>query len=162
MAKMTFDAGADYAIRLGRLGDAAEGVIKKAVFPAAGIVADEIRKNIDNLPTDTMRLLQDGEQFTGLPQNQKIDLQRALGITGMRVDDNGFIGVRVGFGGYGTMKTRKYRKGVPNAMLARSVESGSSVRRKTPFVRPAINAKKKQAVEEMRKIIDSEIEKIMK
>ena len=59
------------------------------------------------------------------------------------------------------MPTKQYPKGLPNQLLARAIESGSSVRQKKPFVRPAVTATKKQAIAEMEKIIDEEVEKSM-
>ena len=46
-------------------------------------------------------------------------------------------------------------------MIARSVESGSSVRDKHPFVRPAVNAAKAEALKACEKVIDEETKKIM-
>ena len=44
---------------------------------------------------------------------------------------------------------------------ARSLESGSSIANKRPFVRPAVNASRPAAEEAMAKVLDEEIEKIM-
>ena len=47
-------------------------------------------------------------------------------------------------------------------MLARAIEGGSSVRRKYPFVRNAVNASKAAAVRAMEQSIDEDIKNIMK
>ena len=49
---------------------------------------------------------------------------------------------------------------IPNALLARAAESGSSVREKTPFVRPAVNATRKEAEAEMDRVVRQELEQI--
>lgn len=162
MAKMTIKAGEEWALKLGKVGDASREICNKAVKAAAGILADEIRANINALPEDSYRHLRDGDMFTGLPPSQKEDLLDSLGVTPVLQDRAGWINAKVGFDGYGKYKTKKYPKGIPNPMLAASVERGSSVREATPFVKPAIKSKKKECENEMQKIIDEEIEKVMK
>ena len=135
-------------------------LLKKAAKAGADPVADEIRRRLQNLPEDEYRRLDPGEVFTGLPPGQKQDLLDILGVTPPGKDYKGFVNVKVGFDGYGSFPTNKYPDGVPNALIARATESGSSVRRKTPFVRPAVNATRKKAVEEMDKTITDGLKKI--
>lgn len=84
----------------------------------------------------------------------------SFGLAPIQTDKNGFRHTKAGFDGYGKLKTKEYPNGVPNEMLARAVESGSSVRVKKPFVRPAVNATKNEAVEKMGKVVDEEMKKI--
>ena len=157
MAKMTFKAGDDYMLKLSRLGARSDAIAKKALYAAADIVTDAVRDNLESLPTDRYRYLEKDEKFTGVPSGLKRDLLDSLGITPVDTDKNGDWNVKVGFDGYGSFPTKKYTKGVPNQMLARSIESGSSVRVKTPFVRPAVRATKKAAIGAMQKVIDQAI-----
>ena len=157
MAKMTFKAGDEYALKLSRLSTKSSEIAKKALYSAAAIVTDEVRKNLEALPEDKFRHLKDGETFSGVPKSQKKDLLDSLGITPVDTDNKGNWNVKVGFDGYGSNPTKKYTKGVPNPMLARAIESGSSVRIKTPFVRPAVRATKVAASEAMQKVIDQAI-----
>lgn len=159
MARMSFKASDDYALKLSKLAAQTEEVAKKAIYAAANIVADKVASNLAALPTDKFRRLKDGEQFTGLPESQKKDLQDSFGVTPIKQDEDGW-NAHIGFDGYGSKPTEKYPKGVPNQLLARAVESGSSVRQKTPFVRPAVNATKKDAIEAMNRVIDEELGKI--
>jgi len=147
---------------LDKLGEKAPEVTKKAVYAGTKVVADEIRKNISALPAEKSRYLRGGDKFSGVPEQQKKDLLDSLGITPISVDRNGNTNAKVGFDGYGSIPTKKYPKGLPNQLLARSIESGSSVRQKRPFVRPAVNAAKKKAQEEMGRVVESEIKKLMK
>ena len=135
-------------------------ILMKAAEAGADPVADEIRRRLEALPEDEYRFLSGGEVFTGLPEGQKRDLLDSLGVTPPQRDRKGFVNVKVGFDGYGSFPTRAYPEGVPNALIARAVESGSSVRKKTPFVRPAVQATRKEAVDEMDKAIRQELEKI--
>ena len=141
---------------------AADGAtIEKAVRAGAAVVADKIRENLDALPEEEFRKLEEGEIFRGLPVGQKRDLQASFGLTPIEKDRNGFIHTKAGFNEYGSYPTNAYPDGVPNQLLARSVESGSSVRQKMPFVEPAVRVTRKKAIETMEQVIDDEIKKIL-
>ncbi|MFT3952779.1 MAG: hypothetical protein QM689_12730 [Oscillospiraceae bacterium] len=164
MAKMTIRAEKDFEIALSRLEAKSEVIGRKAIYAAANIVTDEIRRNIDALPEEPFKKLNTdmGEEFQSVPKNQKKDLQDSLGISGIAVDRDGNLNTKVGFDDYGYYTTKKYPQGVPNALTARSIESGSSVRQKTPFVRPAVNKTKNAVKAAMSKVIEEETKKIMK
>ena len=74
---------------------------------------------------------------------------------------DGYYNVKLGFDGYDNVKTDSYPHGRPIMMIARSLESGSSVREKHPFIRPAINSSKKAALEACQRIIDEEMKNQM-
>lgn len=141
MARITFNAGEEYALKLSQLASGSEEIAKKAVYEAADIVADKIRENL-------AANLAGSKQSTGA-------LAASLGITPIQVDKDGYINAKIGFDGYD-------EKGVPNQLKARVMESGSSKVQKRPFVRPAVNATKEAAQGAMQKVIDEETEKIMK
>ena len=162
MGRITFKAGEDYAIKLAALAGRSEEIVRRALHDAAGIVTDKIRDNIESLPEDSFRYLRGGDVLSGPTSGQKDDLLDSLGITPIEQDRSGWWNVKVGFDGYGSFPTRKYPQGLPNQLLARATESGSSVRQKHPFVRPAVNATKKEAVAAMQDVIDSECKKTMK
>ena len=161
MARMTFKASDEYALKLSQLSTGSDEIVRKAIFAGAKIVADKIKSNLEGMPTEKFRYLRGGDQFIGLTKQQKADLLASFGITPITRDEDGFWTAKIGFDGYGSMSTKKYPQGIPNQLLARAVESGSSVRRKHPFVRPAVNATKKAVVEKMDGVINEEAEKIM-
>lgn len=134
--------------------------LEKAVAAGAAIVADQIKANLEALPEEEFRKLGEGETFTGLPKGQKKDLVDSFGLTPIEKDKNGFIHTKAGFDGYGSFPTNAYPEGIPNQLLARSVESGSSVRQKTPFVEPAVKATRKEAVEKMNGVLEDEFKTI--
>ena len=163
MAKIIYRGYTDFGEALEKLEVTFAGnnaILEKTAQAGAAPVADEIRRRLRNLPEDEYRRLNPGEVFTGIPAGQKEDLLDSLGVTPPQRDRKGFVNVKVGFDGYGSFPTRAYPEGVPNALIARAVESGSSVRKKTPFVRPAVQATRKEAVDEMDKAIRQELEKI--
>lgn len=160
MARITFKGSDEYALKLSRLATGSEEIAKKAIFQGAKVVADKIKANLAGIPTDKFRFLRGGDMFHGLTDTQKSDLIASFGITPIMRDDNGNWNTKIGFDGYGSTPTKKYKNGLPNQLLARAVESGSSVRRKHPFVRPAVNATKKAVINKMDEVIQEETEKL--
>lgn len=161
MAKMTIRGTDELELKLSRLGKMSTKIAKDVVMAGAQPVADEIRRGIESLPVDELKQLKTGEKFNVSAYGELKDLAESLGIAPPDIDGAGNINTKVGFDGYGSYPTKKYPKGVPNKLIARSIESGSSVRQKKPFVRSAVNRSKKKSLEEMQKKCDEEIEIIM-
>lgn len=138
----------------------AEEVLRRSLYDGAKVVADAVKDGIEALPTEESRWLKDGDRYSGITRSQKADLTAALGVSAHKQTDQGWDTV-IGFNGYGSKPTKKYPKGLPNQLLARSIESGSSVRNKNPFIRRAVNASRKEAVEAMKRTFENEVEKRM-
>lgn len=164
MAKITFSGIDEYAERLGTLWKEDRKIIEKAVYAGAEIVADEIKKGLKEIP------IQEGENglppvgtpekpLTGISRKQKEDLINGFGLAPME-DAFGMINTKAGFDGYGSIKTRKYPKGTPNAMLMRSIEGGTTFRKKYPVVRPAVNRARKKAIKVMQDKVDTAMQEI--
>lgn len=162
MAKISFKRQSDYFAKLQQLEAVFQKrtVIEKAVAAGAAPVADKIRDRLSALPEDNFRYLASGEVFSGIPKEQKEDLENSFGLSPIDADRKGFVHTKAGFDGYGSHPTKAYPHGVPNALIARAVESGSSVRKKTPFVKPAVRAAKGESISAMERVIDNEMEKI--
>jgi HK97 gp10 family phage protein len=71
------------------------------------------------------------------------------------VNKNGYVYTQVGWDGYD-------RNGVPNALKANALESGTSKMPKRPFVRPAVNKVKRAAEFAIEQALDQKINEIMK
>ncbi len=156
MARMTLQAGSAYMEKLSALAEGSRQIAEKAVYEAAGIVADQIRKNLKaNLDDPESAAKNSGAETKKAGQKPTGALLDSLGIAPIQVDKNGYIGTKIGFDGYDS-------RGVPNQLKARVMESGSSTIQPRPFVRPAVKAAKKAAEETMDRVIDEEIKKIMK
>lgn len=160
MAKFSFNGMEEYEKKISKVFQDTKIVGGKAVYAAAGIVADEIRKNIKALP-ERSGFAAPENPVRGVTKAGKEGLLEGFGVSKMQETD-GYLHVKLGFDGYNATKTKKYPQGQPNQLVARGVESGASWLQKTPFVRPAINKTKKTAVKKMQDVIDEEIEKIMK
>lgn len=137
-----------------------DDVCGKAIYTGAAIVADTIRAAIANLPEGKGH----GTEIAPLPgpnAYQKEGLIRSFGLTPMR-DDNGMLNVKAGFDGYNTLKSKRWPKGQPNAMVARSVERGTSFMRENLFIKDAVSKARKSAMEAMKKSVDESSKELMK
>ena len=163
MAKIAFQGGDEFGERLNKLCNTdTRGIVTRAVAKGAGIVADAIRVAIDALPTQKAIHLQKGAKLTAVQEHEMEDIKASFGITPVKTDKNGFTHAKVGFDGYGSKPTKKYPKGVPNQLVAASIERGSSVRQKHPFVRPAVNKTRAEAINAMDESIDADIQAIFR
>lgn len=161
MAKISFKNQSEYYLKLQELENLAakDETLKKAVAAGAKVVADKIRSNLESLPTEKFRYLPEGEKRNGLTPQEMQDLSASFGLTPIKRED-GYVNTKAGVDGYGSHPTKTYPHGVPNAMIARAAESGSSMRNKTPFVAPAVRASRQKAIKEMEEVIDDEMKKI--
>lgn len=135
MAKIEFPGLEDYRAVINKLQLGAAGICKYAVYDGAAIVADAIRAATPDYPGDTN------------------DLKDVLTLTKME-EENGFIYTKIAFPGYDS-------RGVPNPVKARVLESGSSTRKKRPFIRPAVNRSKKAALFAMEAAINKKLTETM-
>ncbi len=158
MAKWTVGKGLDeYISLLGNLEFKSPAIIGKSTYQGAKIVADQIHANIQGLPTGTKR-----EKIPRNPtEEEKAGMLEGLGIAKHRVDGS-FYNVKIGMDGYNNDRTEKYPNGKPNAMIASSIESGSTVMRRNPFISRAVNTTKAAAEAAMAAEVDKQIKQIMK
>ena len=142
---MSFEVDSDLSARLGGFAKNTYTVLKATLYPAAGLLADEIRKNLAS---------QQDERFYK-------SLVDSITIVGMK-QDGGRVSTAVVFVGYDkNVKTKKYSSGVPNALWAAILESGTSKRPKEPFIRPAVNAVRERAEAAMKEEFQNQINNIM-
>lgn len=159
MAKWIVGKGLDsYISYLQKIDSVTDEAIGEAVYEMAKVVADSVRSGIQALPTvsNQANIATYKKGYSRLSDEEKQGLLDGFGVSPMQ-DDGGYINVKLGFDGYNSVKTKKYPQGQPNALIARVTESGSSYREKTPFIRPAVNASRKQAEAAGREIIDKKI-----
>lgn len=159
MAKWIVGKGLDsYISYLQKIDAVTDEAIGEAVYEMAKVVADSVRSGIQALPTvsNQANIATYKKGYSRLSDEEKQGLLDGFGVSPMQ-DDGGYINVKLGFDGYNSVKTKKYPKGQPNALIARVTESGSSYREKTPFIRPAVNASKKQAEQAGQMKIDEKI-----
>ena len=135
MATIEFKGIEAYEKQIAALGNKknVESMCKYSIYDAAGMVADEIRKET---PVDTG------------------DLRDSVKLETM-VTRDGMTYTKVDFAGYD-------RDGTPNMLKARVIESGSSHVQKKPFVRPTVKRVSKMAEFMMDKAVNDYLSKFMK
>ena len=160
MAKITVKGLEEYANRLAALGTESEKAIREAVYAGAAEVADSIKAGLRSIPTSNERGTPE-HPVQGVTNRQKADLIDAFGLAPIENKD-GYVQTKAGFDGYGRTPSKKYPKGLPDALLMRSVESGTSFRKKSPVIRKAVNSSREKSIRAMGESIDKSFEEIMK
>lgn len=159
MAKVEFKEFDEYQKKLEELFKDTESLIKDAVYDGGKVVADEIKAGLKAIPIDN-RTGTPENPLDGVTRQQKADLINGFGLAPME-NKGGYINTKAGMDGYGSIPTKKYPNGLPNAMLMRSLESGTSFRKKHPVFRKAVNKARKRAVKAMEEKIDKAIKNRM-
>lgn len=160
MAKIEFKGIEKYQKKIISIDKQLEKSLGAAIYVGADVIADEIRKGIEGLPISQGFGTTDKPLPGGVTKIQKGGLLKGLGIARLQ-NDNGYVNVKIGFDGYNGMDTSRYPQGQPNQLVARGVESGTSWKQKTPFIRPAIRRASERSEKAMSKELDKEFEKIM-
>lgn len=163
MAKMEIEGLEEYGKALEALGEKSDEIVKQVVYKGGGIMADAIKAGLKTIPVEEGPMK--GLPPYGTPENpiegisrlQKGELLDAFGVSPIQKFSND-INVKIGFDGYSKIKTKKYPKGIPLQLIARSVESGTSFRKKFPVIRKAVNRTKKKMLE----IMEQEADKLIK
>lgn len=141
MARFSAKGFKELSKKLSKLDHDTTEIAKQAVYEGASILADEIKTRLEGN-------LIGSKTSTG-------DLVDSFGVAPIQVKENGDVDTVIGFHGYD-------RKGVPNQLKARAMESGTSKQPKRPFVRPAVQASRARVVERMTRIVEMGIEESLK
>jgi HK97 gp10 family phage protein len=161
MASLKMQGMTEYIEKLEKCGGKTSlGIIKHAVYVGARVIADEVDKSIDTIPTNRHAFIRGSGQIVGLSAWQKEGLHKGLGLAKMR-EEGGYVNTKLGFDGYNKEVTSYFPNGQPNAMIARSVESGTSRRPATHFVAKAVRNAKKRCEEAMAQDMDQYFSNIM-
>lgn len=146
--------------RLDGLGAKTEDLLSKALYAGADVMADGLKSALQSLPEDSgFKNIKKGDTPRNVvSRHDKEDLISHMGISRFQ-KKNGSVYARIGFDGYGQIKTKKFPNGRPVVLIARSINSGSSVRMKHPFIRPTLTQYKSAAIQAMQKVIADEINK---
>ena len=161
MATMKVKGLDEFVETLNMIGEKTGGVSKKCAYDGARLMADGIKEKVEQLPIDSDGFTVGTDPLNVITAQDRADLAACVGIS--RIENNGMATtVSVSFDGYISRTERKYPNGVPAALIARSLEKGTSVRAKKPFLRPAVNAKKAAALAAMQETMAESIAQIQK
>lgn len=128
------------------LGGDIEGVQKQAVYAGMHVIRDEVINQINALPAQDGYIKREDLPRNVITDREKAQLIKHIGIATME-EKNGTVSTRISFDGYTDIKTEAYPNGLPAILVARSINSGSSVRQKHPFIRQA-RARAKDAAQQ--------------
>lgn len=156
MARLTVKGLDEISATLDRMGKEGRNIAKAAVYAGADKMISQVKEEINSL-TEQSGYVKDGDRRNVVKPWEKQALLDHVGISHM--DETGDkVSTAIGFNGYADYPTKKYPGGVPVPLIARSIESGSSVRQKNAFLRRAKNnadaAAKAAMVEAARAYID--------
>lgn len=156
MPKLEYSGLEDLGAILEHMDADTEAVLKMAVYDGAHQVFEEVKRQVQNLPTSD----QQGKHRDITPA-QKQGL--IAGLYGSKIQtENDEVCTYIGFTGYNSVRTKKYPNGQPNIMIARSVESGATYMNKRPFISKAKTAARAKALDAMRQTFEREMEKLTK
>lgn len=158
MARLTIQGLDEFSMRLQELADHGEAISKAAVYAGAGVLVEAVKAEISALP-EQQGYMPNGQQRNVVTRDEKAALLSHIGIAHMD-STGGKVTTAIGFDGYTAHTTKKYPNGVPVPLIARSIESGSSVRRKVPFLRNAANKAKAAVENAMREAADEQFQEL--
>lgn len=156
MAKMTLKGFEEYELKISRMYKDSGEIAGACLYAGAGVVADAVKASIQALPVVSGWGTSSHPLPGGVTAKQKAGLLEGFGISKAR-NDGGFHNVKLGFDGYNDQTTDQFPNGQPNQLVARGCESGTSWKRKHPFVRPAVNKSKAACVDKMKQVCDKKI-----
>lgn len=145
-------------LMLSKLQENSTKACRKALYEGAKVLADYMKTEIENLPTDDRSGAGAGTfQLNGIKKIQKRGLIESFGVAPFREND-GTISTHLGFDGYNNVKTATFPNGQPNSMIARSVNSGTYFMQATPFI-DRTRRQHAKAEERMEEVIREEVQK---
>lgn len=154
MARIDSSGTSEMIQMLSGLGRETSGICKYGLYAGAGVMADALAAAVEDLPTEPFHPLpgasNGGDPLNVLTEDDKEDLRAGLAIAKFEDTGDG-VNTAVSFNGYSRHASKQFPDGIPLPVIARSIESGSSTRKKRPFVRHTATAQEstvQQATEE--------------
>ena len=143
MATMKAELPDELIAKLTRLGNKTDEVCEKALKAGAEIVEEAVASNL-------AAVIGSGTKYDSRSTGE---LQEALGISSVRIDDKGNCNIKIGF-------SEPRSGGGSNAKIANILEYGKHGQPPKPFLKPAKNASRKPALAKMAEVLESETENI--
>lgn len=140
-----------------------ERICGRSIYPGAGYIYKECRKRLENIRTDD-HLFKFAEQYgrkrNGITTRQKKGLIESLGIAPLKHKSGGVVDVKLGFDGYNDIVSTRWPNGQPNAMVARSLNRGTSFMHAQPFMDQTIDASRHTVEDKIEQQFYKELEKL--
>ena len=157
-ATMKSDGLEELSKKLEQFQEKAGGIAAKALYEGAGVMAQAMDSESESIRTAPFKWANAKKGETRLPSpEEKAVIVRGAGIA--KFEKNGSsVNTSVGFRGSGYGMLVGHR--VPVALIANSINSGTSFMPKQPFVRKAVSKGTPSAMAAMMASIDQSIEDI--
>lgn len=160
MPRMNVTGLEEFSSRIYALKEGGVSLMKAAIYDGAGVMVEAVKEEIMKLPEES-GYMKDGQRRTVIKKSEKQALIDHIGIA--KIDNiGGKVSTAIGFDGYSDLITNEHPNGVPVALIARSIESGSSVRQKRPFMRTAGKAAKERVQQAMIEAANQKIQELTK
>ena len=143
MAKVDIKMPDDFLLKISKLGSDFDPVAEK-VLKAGGEVV--FKRTKSNLSAVIGKGTKHESRSTG-------ELEKALGVTSVRIDRNGNHNIKIGF-------SEPRSDGESNAKLANILEYGKHGQPAKPFLKPAKSASKSECISAMKSTFEEEVKKI--
>ncbi|RGC48108.1 HK97-gp10 family putative phage morphogenesis protein [Enterococcus gallinarum] len=143
MAKVDIKMPDDFLLKISKLGSDFDPVAEK-VLKAGGEVV--FKRTKSNLSAVIGKGTKHESRSTG-------ELEKALGVTSVRLDRNGNHNIKIGF-------SEPRSDGESNAKLANILEYGKHGQPAKPFLKPAKSASKSECISTMKITFEEEVKKI--
>lgn len=148
MATMSISGLDEFVEKLIKLGESGKKISSMSLYDGAAVVAEAVAQAVQALPEEPDRGAPWGRPYQVITPQDKAAMAEAVGIAKFRHEGDS-VNTSVGIGGYGGHTEPQYPGGVPIQLIARSIESGSSVRSKSPFFRKAVSSSSGAATAKM-------------
>ena len=143
MAKVDIKIPDDFLLKISKLGSDFDPVAEK-VLKAGGEVV--FKRTKSNLSAVIGKGTKHESRSTG-------ELEKALGVTSVRLDRNGNHNIKIGF-------SEPRADGESNAKIANILEYGKHGQPAKPFLKPAKSASKSECISVMKSTFEEEVKKI--
>lgn len=143
MAKVDIKMPYEFLLKVSKLGSDFDPVAEK-VLKAGGEVV--FKRTKSNLSAVIGKGTKHESRSTG-------ELEKALGVTSVRLDRNGNHNIKIGF-------SEPRSDGESNAKLANILEYGKHGQPAKPFLKPARSASKSECISVMKSTFEEEVKKI--
>lgn len=143
MAKVDIKMPDEFLLKVSKLGSDFDPVAEK-VLKAGGEVV--FKRTKSNLSAVIGKGTKHESRSTG-------ELEKALGVTSVRLDRNGNHNIKIGF-------SEPRPDGESNAKIANILEYGKHGQPAKPFLKPAKSASKSECISTMKSTFEEEVKKI--
>ena len=143
MAKVDIKMPDEFLLKVSKLGSDFDPVVEK-VLKAGGEVV--FKRTKSNLSAVIGKGTKHESRSTG-------ELEKALGVTSVRLDRNGNHNIKIGF-------SEPRSDGESNAKIANILEYGKHGQPAKPFLKPAKSASKSECISVMKSTFEEEVKKI--